>query len=283
MKKIKISLIVLLILGVLAICWAIAGDKILSLFTPIPEDGNNLTEKLLVYAKNEDNKLIGVNVPVEELEDDAIQQKFDLLTKNAAMLPAGYYSPVGLSTTLIEQTVTEGHLTLNVSDDFSRSDGRITLECLVMNFTDDEVKDVSLKVEGEALTEFGGKEFTTLTKAIGVNLTFETAFLLEATATTIIEEEDGVITPTTYFHLSTDVPSYILNKTLPQEVASLGSAAYNYTLEGKALTINLLNVTSLQEAEIKNIVNSMNANFQLDAIKITASSNIIYDVNYTEA
>lgn len=288
MKKKKILLFVLLILGVLAICWVIAGDKILGLFKPIPIDNNQEEgEPLLIYAQNSRNKLIGVTVYVDEISEDLIQQKFDLLTKNAALLPEGYYSPIGLSTTLIDYEIKDGALTLNLSDDFMRSnEGRITLECLVMNFVNDEdVSLLNLKVEDEPVYFYNDIPIhKRLKRSFGVNLTLETLHLDEANVTTIIQEENGIVTPVTYFHNNTDdVYVYILNKTLPLEVSSHDGVNYNYTVEDNILTINFLTVTELDEVVIRNIVNSMNVNFEFDQITITASSNVIYNESYLDA
>ena len=58
---------------------------------------------------------------------------------------------------------------------------------------------------------------------------------------------------------------------------------YNYTVEDNILTINFLTVTELDEVVIRNIVNSMNVNFEFDQITITASSNVIYNESYLDA
>lgn len=285
MKKKKIIALVILIIGVLAICWVIAGDKILSLFNKIPLDQNSEEgEPILIYAQNSKNKLVGVTAYVDELSEDLIQQKFDLLTKNAALLPEGYYSPIGLSTTLIDYEIKDGALTLNVSDDFMRSnEGRITLECLVMNFVNDEdITLVNLKVEGEPLDFYNDIPINgRLKKSFGVNLTLSTLYLDEANVTTIIQEENGVIIPVTYFHDHTDdVYVFILEKTIPLEVSNVNGINYNYLLEDNTLTINFLTVSELDEVVVRNLVNSIKANFDFNQITITASTNVIYNEAY---
>lgn len=98
------------------------------------------------------------------------------------------------------------------------------------------------------------------------------------------KKKTALLPPVTYFHNNTDdVYVYILNKTLPLEVSSHDGVNYNYTVEDNILTINFLTVTELDEVVIRNIVNSMNVNFEFDQITITASSNVIYNESYLDA
>lgn len=237
-----------------------------------------------MYVKNNSDFLVGIKVGVKSIEEDEIGQKWDLLTKNVNSLPTGYGSPIAATATLFEHTTEDGVLTLNVSEDFLESDGRLAIECLAWNFCNEEIKEVVVKIDEQTVKEVNNYYFNRITKDLGVNLTYETPYLFEADYVTIIYHENGTIKPVTYFYDSkNNVYDYTIQKMFKQDQTlseMVKGSEYSYEIEDKNMVIHLEYAGSFSEELIQTITETMKINFMVDGIVINGLDTVLLEFSF---
>ena len=151
-KIIIVSILIILVVVLLLIPKDVYGKIFKKNKNNEPKIEENLVYQTM-YVKSMNKYLVGVKVGVKALEEDVVSQKWDILTKDVSLIPSGYSSPIALSTTLLSHEVKDGVLTLNVSEDFLSSEGRLAIECLAWNFCNDEVKEIVVKINDEKILE----------------------------------------------------------------------------------------------------------------------------------
>ncbi len=279
--KIIIVITIMLLIGVLL---AIPKSTYESWFDknniPVEDTSNDEKYTRMVYLKNAGGKLVGVNVEVEELEEDEILQKWNLLTSNSDMLPTGYTSVINKDAVLNSYEIKEHLLVLDVSPEIKLSSGRSAVETLAWTFINDEITEVSLVVNGEKLTEINGYHINKITKKIGINLEYETSYLFESMSTTVIYSENDYLLPVTYFHLEEDICTYILDKTLEKYENKV--LKYEYELNEEALVINFLDDITLSEKALETLTKSIEINFELIKFSINNSNENLYEAVFGE-
>lgn len=277
MKKKIIAIIVLGILVTTALL--IPTETYKKWFGKVPvEKEEEWLYHQVVYLKNKEGYLVGLKVPVLAIEEDQIQQKWDLLTKKVSLIPLGYTSTINLSTELIEYEIQNNKLIFNVSDDFLLSEGRTTIETLAWTFIDDEITEIVILVEGEIINNLGDYHFKKVSKQSGINLKFETMFLYESTPTTLVLHYEDYILPITYFHLETDICEFIIGRIIFPEVNDITVNAYNYVLTSEALVINLLTTSALDTFLITSITDTIQTNLNINSLTINGAENLIHEV-----
>ncbi len=282
-SKVKIIIVVtiMLLIGVLL---AIPKSTYESWFnkdnTPVDDVPNTEKYTRMVYLKNTGGKLVGVNVEVDELEEDEILQKWNLLTSNSDMLPTGYTSVINKDAVLNSYEIKESLLVLDVSPEIKLSSGRSAVETLAWTFINDEITEVALVVNGERLTEIDGYRINKITKKMGINLEYETSYLFESTSTTVVYSENDYLLPVTYFHLEDDICTYILDKTLEKYEEDI--LEYEYELNEEALVINFVDDITLSEKALETLTKSIEINFELIKFSINNSNENLYEAVFGE-
>lgn len=283
-SKKKIIIIVVAILLVVGVLLAIPKSTYESWFSKdkvINNDANSddvLTK--LVYLQNSEGKLVGVNVKVESIEDDEILQKWNLLTANRNLLPEGYTSVINEGAVLNSYEIKEQVLVLDVSPEIKLSSGRKAIETIAWTFINEEIKEIELVVNGEKVTEIEGYRINKINKKMGINLEYETSYLLESTATTIVYSEGDLLLPVTYFHLEEDICTYIVDKTFEKFVDQ--TLQYEYELNKEALVINVLDDTNLSAEALETLTLSVEANFDLVKFAINNVNENLYEAVFGE-
>lgn len=275
-KIIIVSVLIILIIVLLVIprdvYKKIFGRDEVVVETPVNKVYQNM------YLKNANGKLVGVDVEVPCLEEDVTLQKWNLLTKEASSLPTGYASPIVGAAELVNYEVDTNILYLNVNEAFLESEGRVAIECLAWNFCNDEITEVVVKIDGIQVSNLNNYYFKKISREIGVNLTFETAFLYEAAHVTIIKYEDKLIKPVTYFYESDNKYEYLVNKIL----GSNWENQVNYTYEATAetLVINLLDEATYSEDVLKTLAESIKFNFKVDSFILNGKDAVILEQSF---
>ena len=230
-------------------------------------------EHQIIYVINKDQKLVGLRVGVEKIEEDEIVQKWDLLTKNANSLPDGYVSPIDNKTTLIDYQINNLILTFNLSEDFLNSNGKFAIASLAWTFCEDDgIKEIVVVVNDSIITKLNDYSFNRINKEISVNYQFENMFVYDSVVTTIIHYYDDYIMPVTYFHSSTDECSYIIDKVLLENIGN----EVDYTLEETSVVVNLDITELLSQKELNSIVESLKYNFGVSSIVINGTESVLY-------
>ena len=159
MKK-KIILVVA-VLAILITLICIPKTTYQKWFGKTPNDNPVDTNKeyQTIFVVDEKNKLVGLKVPVEEIEEDQIAQKWNLLTSQMNKIPQGYSSPITPSTVLNDYKIEDNKLILNVSEDILRSSGRLAIESLAWTFCNDEIKEVVLRVDENVVNLISDYQF----------------------------------------------------------------------------------------------------------------------------
>lgn len=229
----------------------------------------------LVYVLNESNELVGINVKVDELNEDEITQKWELLTTKIATYPKGYHSPIASSATLENYEITEDKLVLTVSDEFLNSDGKNALASIAWTFCNKEILEVELKVDDQVINELKEYQFFKIDKSINVNYLFETSYLYEADYVTVIHNENDVVKPVTYFFQDNQKVDYIVSKILPSDIVN--NKAYTYTFENNDFVLNLAVDTVLSQDEIDEFRQTVMLNYDIDSLVIANNVMTIYE------
>ena len=206
-SKIKIIILAFVLLLVGVAC-AIPKTTYEKWFNKDQQDESNVNvETKLVYVKNASGKLVGLEVPIKEENEDEIIQKWNLLTIHSDNIPNGYTTPLNAKTSLESYQINDSVLELNVSSDIASSEGRTAVESLAWTFINDEIKEVKLFVNGVEVKEINTYLIRKIDKSMGINLEYETNYLYEANATTLVYYEQEYILPVTYLHLEEDAAS----------------------------------------------------------------------------
>lgn len=277
MKK-KIIIIVVSLMLVIAVCALIIPKNVYSKWFGKDKNIEEVEKyNCLVYVQNEKNQIVGVNVEVDHLEDDEIKQKWDILTSQSNLIPTGYTSLVSSDVVLNDYIVEENVLKLNVSKEIENAN-KLTLTTLVWTFVNDDIEELELYVDNNKVSEVSDYKISKLNKQMGINYTFETSYLFESNATTIVYQEDDYILPVTYFHLNSDICDYIVMKVLDESTKDF----YDYTLEDSILTIDFVDASILTANQIASISESVALNFEVSGLNINNNENIFYQRVFDE-
>lgn len=281
-SKIKIIIIVfvLLLVGVAAAIPKTTYEKWFNKDDVTIEENDQQMTKL-VYVKNEQGLIVGLEVPVAEILEDDIVQKWNLLTKDISLLPSGYSSAIHKDTILNSYEIKGSVLEMHVSPEITSSDGRSTVETLAWTFGNDEITEVKLFVNNTQVRQINNYTISKITKEVGINLDYETSYLLESTATTIIYCENEYLLPVTYFHLEDDVCSYILEKAykLSDDEKTWN---YEYELNEDSVVINFADNLELNERVLMTLTYSFDMNFNVSKLSINNSEKILYEAVFGE-
>lgn len=273
--KIFIVVLVLLLIGVAVVIPKSTYEKWFN-NDKVEEKNNNDTASELVYVKNSDGLVVGLEVAIEEKIEDEIVQKWNLLTKDASLLPVGYRTTVNKDTILNSYKINGNILELYVSAEIISSDGRSTAETLAWTFSNQEIEEIKLFVDNAEVQKINDYTVSKITKNMGINLEYETSYLLESTATIVVYCKDDYLLPITYFHLEDDVCSYILEKTysLAEDEAVWN---YEYELNEDSVVINFVNDLELNEQILMSLTYSFEANFELSKLSINNNEKNLYE------
>ncbi len=280
MKKKIILIICVLAILITLIC--IPKTTYQKWFGKTPQDTTNLPtdskEYLTIFVVNEDNKLVGVKIPVTKIEEDQIKQKWDLLTSQMNKIPTGYSSPITPSTVLNEYSLEDNKLVLNVSEDINRSSGRLAIESLAWTFCNDEVKEIVLKINDDVVNLINDYKFTKITKEMGTNFTYETAYLFEANYTTIVFYENDVILPVTYFYVGSNEYDYMLAKVFAG--SKLAITDYTYEVDAQNLVIQINDNIVLSDDFKQTMEETIKLNLDIDAMSINGVDKVLYEKTF---
>lgn len=276
MKK-KIIFIILLVI-LIAVLFLIPKDTYRKIFGKDDDIQANIeenNEKILVYMCDENNQLVGVNAYVNSLEEDLINQKFDILTKKTGTFKNTYDTSINTMTSLISYELNNNVLSLNVSKEFLESEGRKTIEQIIWTYCNDEINEVKVLVEGELINSINGFYFDNLSIDMGINLTCETNFIFEAKTTTVIEYVDDLIRPVTYVYKDLDECDFIVSK-LFNEIYN--NREYDYVISTDSIIIDLAVETSLSENLKKSIVETINYNMNISNIQVQGLNQVLLEI-----
>ena len=246
------------------------------------EELNSNIETKLVYVKNKNGLLVGLEVPVKEENEDEILQKWNLLTVHSDNIPSGYSTTLNKNTSLDSYKINDSILELNVSSDITSSEGRITVESLAWTFINDEIKEVKLFVDGLEVKEINNYLIRKIDKNIGVNLEYETNYLYEANATTLVYYEQDYILPVTYLHLEEDVCSYIDEKTYNMYQKDEEEWKYEYTLTEESLEVNFTEELEVEQRVLLTLSHSFDLNLDIVNLSINNSNSNLYQTVFGE-
>ena len=280
MKKKIILIIAICVVLVTLVC--IPKSTYQKLFSPNVDETpvNDNKEYLKMYVVNEENKIVGVNVHLDKIDEDVIRQKWDILTSNINLLPSGYSSPITPSTVLNEYNIEDNKLILQVSEEIKRSSGRLTIESLAWNFCNDKIDEVILKVDDVILSSINDCNFTKISKSIGVNYEFETSYLFEADNITIVYYLDDIIYPVTYFYKDKNNCDYMISKIFNMNNIEL--LDYSYEISEDGLNIVFSNDLSLNENVKETIIETVRINFDVDTITVSNVNNTLIEQTFVE-
>lgn len=280
-SKIKVIIIVFILLLVGIAC-AIPKTTYEKWFNGDKDNNNQNIETKLIYVKNNEGLLVGLEVPIKEENDDEIIQKWNLLTIHSDNIPSGYASALNKNTSLESYNIKGTVLELNVSSDITSSDGRKTAETLAWTFINDEINEVKLFVGGVEVKEINSYLIQKIDKKMGINLEYETSYLFEANSTTIVYYEENFILPVTYFHLESDVCSYIVEKTYDKFSQQEEVWNYEYTLSEESLEVNFLEDLEVEQNVLLTLSNSFNLNLDIINLSINNANNNLYQAVFGE-
>ncbi|MBP3504765.1 MAG: GerMN domain-containing protein [Bacilli bacterium] len=277
MKK-KIIFLILLIIFIIVL-FLIPKDTYKKIF------GNNTSDSVLnetnnesisVYMVDENNMLVGVNAYVESIEEDIINQKFDILIKETGVFKEKYDTTINTMTKLLDYNLDENVLTLNLSKEFLESEGRTTLEQIVWSFCDDNIKSVNLMVDGENINCLNGFYFDKLNKEMGINITYESGFVFESKTTTVIEYLGSIIKPVTYVYYDENECDFIVSKLLKDFYET---KEYDYVVNKDSIIIDLQTDTLLSENTKKSIAETIKYNMEINNIQIQGLNQVLLEIN----
>lgn len=277
MKK-KIIFLILLIIFIIVL-FLIPKDTYKKIF------GNNTSDSVLnetnnesisVYMVDENNMLVGVNAYVESIEEDIINQKFDILIKETGVFKEKYDTTINTMTKLLDYNLDENVLTLNLSKEFLESEGRTTLEQIVWSFCDDNIKSVNLMVDGENINCLNGFYFDKLNKEMGINITYESGFVFEGKTTTVIEYLGSIIKPVTYVYYDENECDFIVSKLLKDFYET---KEYDYVVNKDSIIIDLQTDTLLSENTKKSIAETIKYNMEINNIQIQGLNQVLLEIN----
>lgn len=281
-SKIKIIILAFVLLLVGVAC-AIPKTTYEKWFNNDQQDESNVNvETKLVYVKNTSGKLVGLEVPIKEENEDEIIQKWNLLTIHSDNIPNGYTTPLNAKTSLESYQINDSVLELNVSSDIASSEGRTAVESLAWTFINDEIKEVKLFVNGVEVKEINTYLIRKIDKSMGINLEYETNYLYEANATTLVYYEQEYILPVTYLHLEEDVCSYIVEKTYDKYQKDEEVWSYEYTLTEESLEVNFTEELKVDQRVLLTLSHSFDLNLDIINLSINNSNSNLYQTVFGE-
>ena len=243
-----------------------------------PVDTNK--EYQTIFVVDEKNKLVGLKVPVEEIEEDQIAQKWNLLTSQMNKIPQGYSSPITPSTVLNDYKIEDNKLILNVSEDILRSSGRLAIESLAWTFCNDEIKEVVLRVDENVVNLISDYQFNKISKEIGTNFTYETSYLFEADYTTVVFYENDFILPVTYFYKDINEYDFMISKIFSENNIELTD--YTYTIDNENLVIQINDNITMSDSLKQTLEETVKLNFSVDAMTVNGVDTVLYEKTFVE-
>ena len=280
MKK-KIILVVA-VLAILITLICIPKTTYQKWFGKTPNDNPVDTNKeyQTIFEVDEKNKLVGLKVPVEEIEEDQIAQKWNLLTSQMNKIPQGYSSPITPSTVLNDYKIEDNKLILNVSEDILRSSGRLAIESLAWTFCNDEIKEVVLRVDENVVNLISDYQFNKISKEIGTNFTYETSYLFEADYTTVVFYENDFILPVTYFYKDINEYDFMISKIFSENNIELTD--YTYTIDNENLVIQINDNITMSDSLKQTLEETVKLNFSVDAMTVNGVDTVLYEKTFVE-
>lgn len=280
MKK-KIILVVA-VLAILITLICIPKTTYQKWFGKTPNDNPVDTNKeyQTIFVVDEKNKLVGLKVPVEEIEEDQIAQKWNLLTSQMNKIPQGYSSPITPSTVLNDYKIEDNKLILNVSEDILRSSGRLAIESLAWTFCNDEIKEVVLRVDENVVNLISDYQFNKISKEIGTNFTYETSYLFEADYTTVVFYENDFILPVTYFYKDINEYDFMISKIFSENNIELTD--YTYTIDNENLVIQINDNITMSDSLKQTLEETVKLNFSVDAMTVNGVDTVLYEKTFLE-
>ena len=233
------------------------------------------SDYLEVYMLNENDVLVGVKAYVDTIEEDVISQKFDCITNKTGKYKKSYETSINTNTTLIDYSIEDAVLCLNVSNEFLESEGRTTLEQLVWSFCDDEIKEVDILVDGKDINCLNGFYFDSLTKKMGINLTLESNYVFEVNHTTVIEYIDEEIRPVTYFYKDLNQCDFIVSK-LFNDIYN--NKEYDYVLNEESLIIDVVAELELTDNQKRSVEETIKYNLGVSNITIQGIESVLLEI-----
>ncbi len=277
MKK-KIIFIILVIIFIIVL-FLIPKDTYKKIFGNNTQDDvlNEIyNESIMVYMVDENNMLVGVNAFVESLEEDIINQKFDILIKETGVFKEKYDTTINTMTKLLDHNLEKDVLTLNLSKEFLESEGRISLEQIVWSFCDDDIKSINLMVDGEKINCLNGFYFDKLNREMGINITYESGFVFESKTTTVIEYVGSIVKPVTYVYYDESECDFIVSKLLKE---FYDNKEYDYVISNDSIIIDLATDTSLSDNTKKSIAETIKYNMDINNIQIQGLNQVLLEIN----
>ena len=280
MKK-KIILVVA-VLAILITLICIPKTTYQKWFGKTPNDNPVDTNKeyQTIFVVDEKNKLVGLKVPVEEIEEDQIAQKWNLLTSQMNKIPQGYSSPITPSTVLNDYKIEDNKLILNVSEDILRSSGRLAIESLAWTFCNDEIKEVVLRVDENVVNLISDYQFNKISKEIGTHFTYETSYLFEADYTTVVFYENDFILPVTYFYKDINEYDFMISKIFSENNIELTD--YTYTIDNENLVIQINDNITMSDSLKQTLEETVKLNFSVDAMTVNGVDTVLYEKTFVE-
>lgn len=280
MKK-KIILVVA-VLAILITLICIPKTTYQKWFGKTPNDNPVDTNKeyQTIFVVDEKNKLVGLKVSVEEIEEDQIAQKWNLLTSQMNKIPQGYSSPITPSTVLNDYKIEDNKLILNVSEDILRSSGRLAIESLAWTFCNDEIKEVVLRVDENVVNLISDYQFNKISKEIGTNFTYETSYLFEADYTTVVFYENDFILPVTYFYKDINEYDFMISKIFSENNIELTD--YTYTIDNENLVIQINDNITMSDSLKQTLEETVKLNFSVDAMTVNGVDTVLYEKTFVE-
>lgn len=280
MKK-KIILVVA-VLAILITLICIPKTTYQKWFGKTPNDNPVDTNKeyQTIFVVDEKNKLVGLKVPVEEIEEDQIAQKWNLLTSQMNKIPQGYSSPITPSTVLNDYKIEDNKLILNVSEDILRSSGRLAIESLAWTFCNDEIKEVVLRVDENVVNLISDYQFNKISKEIGTNFTYETSYLFEADYTTVVFYENDFILPVTYFYKDINEYDFMISKIFSENNIELTD--YTYTIDNENLVIQINDNITMSDSLKQTLEETVKLNLSVDAMTVNGVDTVLYEKTFVE-
>ena len=280
MKK-KIILVVA-VLAILITLICIPKTTYQKWFGKTPNDNPVDTNKeyQTIFVVDEKNKLVGLKVPVEEIEEDQIAQKWNLLTSQMNKIPQGYSSPITPSTVLNDYKIEDNKLILNVSEDILRSSGRLAIESLAWTFFFFFIKEVVLRVDDNVVNLISDYQFNKISKEIGTNFTYETSYLFEADYTTVVFYENDFILPVTYFYKDINEYDFMISKIFSENNIELTD--YTYTIDNENLVIQINDNITMSDSLKQTLEETVKLNFSVDAMTVNGVDTVLYEKTFVE-
>lgn len=233
-----------------------------------------------IFVVNEENQLTGVKVAVDEIAEDQILQKWELLTSKMNLIPSGYSSPITPSTVLNQYTLENMVLVFDVSEDILRSSGRLAIESLAWTFCNDDIKEVKLVVSGEEVKAINDYTFFKINKEMGTNFSYETSYLFEADYTTVVYYDNDLILPVTYFYTDYSEYDFIISKIFENEISAVSD--YSYELSEESFVIKFNDAIVINDELKKTLDETIKLNMNVNSISVNYANEVLYEQTFSQ-